>query len=133
MDAALMSTLANYFAGRAVTAAYLFGSQARGSAGPASDVDVGVVLEGLPRSAVERAERIAAIQADLETLLRRDVDVVLLNDAGPDLVHRVLRDGVLLHEGNHRRRLEFEVQARNAYFDLLPILQRYRRTVLGSL
>jgi predicted nucleotidyltransferase len=134
MDAAMIATLAGYFAGRKqVTAAYLFGSQARGSAGPKSDVDVGVVVAGLPSGGVERVERVAAMQADLEALLRRDVDLVLLDEAGPDLLHRVLRDGVLLHEGDHRRRLEFEVQARNAYFDLLPILQRYRRTVLGSL
>lgn len=55
-----------------------------------------------------------------------------MNGAGPDLLRRILRDGEVVWESDHRRRLEFEVQARNEYFDLLPVLQLYRRTVLGS-
>ena len=35
------------FTGEPVVVAYLFGSQARGDAGPLSDVDVAILLEGL--------------------------------------------------------------------------------------
>jgi hypothetical protein len=31
---------------------------------------------------------------------------------------------------DHERRIDFDVQARNEYSDLLPHLQRYRRDVL---
>jgi hypothetical protein len=44
-------------------------------------------------------------------------------------VHRVLRDGVLLLDHDRSARIAFEVRSRNEYFDLLPILERYRRRV----
>jgi hypothetical protein len=49
-----------------------------------------------------------------------------------DLVHRVLRDGVLLLERDRSARIRFEVRARNDYFDLLPHLRRYRRFGEGA-
>ena len=48
-----------------------------------------------------------------------------------DLIHRVLRDGVLLVDRNPNRRIAFEVRARNDYFDLLPYLTEYRRAGFG--
>ncbi|MEO6594185.1 MAG: nucleotidyltransferase domain-containing protein [Planctomycetota bacterium] len=130
----LLRELASYFASHSeVVAAYLFGSVARGDHGTASDVDVGVVLAaGAPRD-LAGIEAIGDLHADLEDLLRREVDCVVLNDASPDLLHRVLRDGLLVHESDHRRRILFEVKARNDYFDMQPAVSLYRRTVLGSL
>ncbi len=37
------------------------------------------------------------------------------------------RDGKLLLDRGRSRRIEFEVRRRNEYFDLLPILEEYRR------
>jgi len=54
------------------------------------------------------------------------VQIVVLNRASPDLVHRVLRDGQILVDRDRPRRLRFEVQARNEYFDIAPVLRRYR-------
>lgn len=73
--------------------AYLFGSLARGEAQSHSDVDVAVYLDpATPRAAGWGAA--AEIGADLIAALgRNDVDVVVLNEAGPLLYHRVLRDG----------------------------------------
>jgi predicted nucleotidyltransferase len=108
-----------------VAAAYLFGSVARGTAGAASDVDVGVLfaaprpsgLEGLP----------VDIEDELTRAVGRRVQVVDMRGAPADLVHRVLRDGILVCEHDRRARVVFEVQRRNEYFDLLPILRQYRR------
>jgi predicted nucleotidyltransferase len=108
-----------------VVAAYAFGSEARGDAGPASDVDV-AILRGR-RPAPTLAAQPYALADDLEGLVGRRVDVVVLDTAPPDLVHRVLRDGILLLDRDRSLRLRFEVAARNAYFDLLPFLERYRR------
>lgn len=134
MDPApITDALRVYFAGREdVVAAYLFGSVARRTARATSDVDVGVVLAaGTPRD-LDAYDAVLVIQADLEERLDRAVDVVAMNGAPVDLVHRILRDGVVVHEGDHRRRMLFELQARNEFFDLQPILDYYRRTVLGS-
>lgn len=123
--------LQRYFARRPdIAAAHSFGSVARGTAGPRSDIDVGVLRHGAPRRDLRQFEEVEAIRADLMEAIGRDVDVVLRNGSAPDLLHRVLRDGIVVHDGDHRRRIEFEVQARNEYWDLLPILELHRRTVL---
>ena len=72
----------------------------------------------------------ADIQEALETAAGRPVDLVVLNHASPDLAHRVLRDGVLLVERDRSARIRFEVDSRNAYFDILPYLKRYREAAL---
>ncbi len=55
------------------------------------------------------------------------LEVVALNDAPADLVHRAMRDGIVLLDRERSVRLRFEVQARNEYFDLVPIRRLYRR------
>jgi len=107
-----------------LSAAYLFGSVARDEAGPESDIDVAVLfardppptLAGLP----------VALEAKLAESLASKVQVITLNTAPVDLVKRVLRDGILVLDRDRSHRIAFEVRARNAYWDLLPILQRYR-------
>lgn len=106
--------------------AYLFGSFARGSERSNSDVDVAVLLEGNPGSAAGSFR--LDLADDLEAALGRGVDLVVLNRAAVDLIHRVLRDGILVSENDRATRIRFEVRARNEYFDLLPYLREYRRT-----
>ena len=126
------SSVKRYFAERDdVAVAYLFGSVARDAARPDSDVDVGVLFFTLPDDPYERVG--THIIADLTSRLGVDVDVVVLNRAPIDLVHRVLREGRIVAERDRSRRIAFEVDARNRYFDLLPVLQRYRRQGDGEL
>jgi len=110
---------------RNVAAVYLFGSQARGEERAGSDVDLGVLYQAKPPSTLLGQPFEA--QAELASELGRSVDIVVMNTAPVDVVHRILRDGKLLFEADKGRRIAFEVKARNEYFDLLPILQRYRR------
>lgn len=107
-----------------VAAVYVFGSVARGTASPASDVDLGVLLTQAPASTLEG--RLLDYEADLERQLGVPVQVVIVNDAPPDLAHRVLRDGVVILERDRSARLRFEVRTRNLFFDLEPFLTRYR-------
>ena len=123
----LIEALGGFFRERSggVVAAYLFGSRARGTARKGSDVDLGVLFaESLPTSLHGPPSRIADA---LERELGAEVQVVVLNTAPPDLVHRVLRDGVLVHESDRSARIRFEVARRREYLDLLPVLRRYRR------
>jgi uncharacterized protein len=107
-----------------LVAAYLFGSQARGTASAASDVDIALLMASAPTTLDDLQLDVAA---DLERELGLQVDLIVLNHAPPDLIHRVLRDGELLVENDRSARIRFEVRARNDYFDLAPVLHAYRR------
>ena len=104
---------------------YLYGSVARGEAHRHSDVDLGVLYTQEPPPTLDGLG--LALCSTLEQHLGRPVDLLVLNRAPVDLTQRVLRDGVLVYEGDASTRIRFEVQARNAYFDLLPYLRQYRR------
>jgi predicted nucleotidyltransferase len=109
-----------------VVAVYLFGSVARGQARASSDIDIGVLYEATPPATLEGLG--GDLAYDLELVLPRPVDLVVLNRAPADLIHRVLRDGVVVVERDRARRIEFEIKARNEYFDLAPLRAQYRRT-----
>jgi predicted nucleotidyltransferase len=110
---------------RGAVAVYLYGSVARGEAGPASDVDVGIFFAEEPPATLDAPQ--FAIEAALERLLGLPVQVVALNRAPADLVHRVLRDGRLVLDTDPTARIRFEVRSRNEYFDMAPIRRLYRR------
>ena len=106
-------------------AAWLFGSFARGTAAADSDVDIAVLYPTPPQPTLLAQPFLVA--AELESVLGRSVDLIVLNSAPVDLVHRVLRDGILVLQPDPSKRIAFEVRARNQYFDLLPVLRRYRQ------
>lgn len=106
-------------------AVYLYGSVARGTARDTSDVDVAILYRHDPPRAYESLP--FRLEGELEKLVGRTVQVVVLNQCPADLGHRVLRDGKLLLDRDPSFRIQFEVKIRNEFFDLEPILQRYRR------
>lgn len=108
-----------------IVCAYLFGSLARGEAGPDSDVDIAVLYRNEPQPSLNGLG--LDVAAAIESAVGRSVDIVVLNRAAPDLVHRILRDGVLVLETDRSARIRFEVKSRADYFDVLPYLREYRR------
>ena len=121
-----------------VLEAYLFGSVARGEAGPTSDLDVAVYFdEAMDRAmwANAAAELSADLMAELGT---DDVDVVTLNAAGPLLYHRVLRDGERLLSRDLAATTRREGRALSLYCDWVPQLAKIesahrRRIAAGEL
>lgn len=111
-----------------IAAAWLFGSMARGTAGPESDVDVGVLYDQAPPRTL--AGLGLDLEGDLEAAVGLPVQLVALNRAPVDLIIRVLRDGKLLVDRDRPRRIQFEVRSRNAYWDLEPYLRLYREKVV---
>ena len=108
-----------------ILAVYLYGSRARGEARAQSDVDLGILLHATPAAKLKSVAR--DVEAVVERRLRLPAQAVVLNNASADLVHRVLRDGILLLDRDRIARIRFEVQSRNEYFDLAPVRRRYRR------
>jgi hypothetical protein len=114
---------------RGVAAAYLFGSHARDEARHDSDIDLAVLFGQDPPKVLVGV--VSALHGRLEESLGQEIDLVVMNDAPVDLVHRILRDGVLVNERDPDRRVAFEVKARNEYFDLKPYLDEYRHGSAG--
>lgn len=104
-----------------VVAVVLFGSHARGQAGPLSDVDVGVWLDPALTAQDRHARRLDLLAAATRALRGDAVDLVVLNDATPLLRHRVLRDGQRLLERDPVMRVRLEARALVEYLDTAPL------------
>lgn len=129
MTSTIEQQVQNFFEARAkaegIAAAWLFGSVARGTARPDSDVDVGVLFREAPPRTL--AGYRFDLETELELLLGVPVQLVVLNHAPSDLVFRVLRDGKLLVNQDPSRRVAFEVRTLKEYWDMEPQRRLYRR------
>lgn len=128
------SSLRRFFGNRSegIIAAYLFGSHARAQAHPESDVDVAVLVDSgpFPDAASRFDLRLRLIGELMRTLGMNDIDVVMLNDAPPELGRKVVQEGIRVYapDGEAARAYERDVQLRAA--DLDPFLRRARRRLL---
>lgn len=112
---------------------YLFGSRARGTAGPQSDVDVAVFVDParvVPSAFGYEAELGTALMAALGT---DRIDVVVLNAAPPLLHHRVLRDGVRVIARDLAATTTREGAALSRYCDYVPQLAKIERAAAARL
>lgn len=125
-----LPALERVFEKQGVALAYLYGSQARGDAGPLSDVDVGVLFQpGLNRK--ERWRQRLALSQDLMRVLSRDDLVVAdLAEASPLLKNEVRREGRLLYCADEAVRVEFEVGTLREFVDTQPLRDLRRRYLL---
>jgi len=102
---------------------YLFGSQATGSAGRLSDIDLAVYIDPSFRPPQEGYGYQSELIAELSAFLGTTVDVVLLNNASILLKHQVLKKGVLIHSRSHQERRSFHERTIRAYLDFKPLLK----------
>ncbi len=112
--------------GPELVAAWLYGSVARGTARHDSDVDLALLYRSPLGPELDTPA--SRLEVSLEEELGREVQVLVANSAPPDLLHRVLRDGVLLLDRDRRARILFEVRTRKEFFDMQPIFELYRRS-----
>ena len=114
-----------------VVLAFLFGSWAKGQAGVESDVDVAVYLESeeIDSQPVEadRFSRTAQdIWGNLETIIGREVDLVVLNDAAPSVALSALQ-GIPMVIKDRRFYLDFLLETTSEAADFREWLESYWR------
>jgi len=113
--------------GDKIAAAYLFGSRANGQFGRMSDVDLAVLLTG------EAVGAAGEIKIDLyldcsRALKRNDIDIAVLNTTkNLFLLDEVVRNGIVLFDGDRRFREEFEVKVLHDFIEF----KEHRMRVLG--
>ena len=137
MDA-LAELLHQHFATAApegLVAAYLFGSHAEGRAHADSDIDVAILLDRdgfrRPDQRWEAQERIAG--EIIAATHQNRVDVVLLNDAPPELARAAVTRGTRVFCADAEATHAFVRSALSRAADLDPWLARMRRVKLEAL
>jgi len=98
--------------------AYLYGSLARGNENKLSDIDIALYIDtdNIPASGSfgYRSE----IISELQSLIKREVDLIILNDVSLYLAFNVLKDGKLLFTKSAKERTVFHNSIMREYLDL---------------
>lgn len=119
-------TLSTFFNKRNdVALAFLFGSFVSGAMTDRSDIDVGILFHKLPDF-----YEITNIKEALTFLLKRDVDVVALNDASPILKMQVLKKGAIVYQADKNCFAGFYGSTVSQYDDLKQIRKKCEDNVL---
>jgi predicted nucleotidyltransferase len=127
LDAAATRRLAAALDRPEVLAAFLIGSQARGTAGPLSDVDIAVIHAPTLAPGDLPDLRLSLADAAGAALGTSEVDVVLLNGAPALMRHEALRDPIVLVDRDPQARIDFQVRALNDYLDTKPMRALFSR------
>ena len=110
-----------------VILAYLFGSQARETAGPISDTDIAVLLPK-KHSEKRRFEIRLALMRECAKILKSDTDLVVFNDVSSLFFqYAILNEGKLIYQSSEEEALDFESRTLGRYFDFEPFLAAYNK------
>ncbi len=104
--------------------AYLFGSAVGKGFTSESDIDIGVYLGG--KKVRDTFKRRLKLMGEFEKILKRESEVVILNDIKSVFFKFVIiKEGKLLFERDRQKRIEFELETMRDYFDFLPFIEKY--------
>lgn len=107
-----------------IASAYLFGSAAKGKAGPMSDVDIALLYK---ENAPEGRELIHAEDylsyRIAKTLGVKEVDLVNLREQGLVFQHNVIRSGKLTYDADPSFRIRFLTRLISNFCDFEPTLR----------
>jgi predicted nucleotidyltransferase len=118
-----------------ILAVYAFGSVVKGKdrrsqeMDLSSDLDLGILLSfAVPLG--RRWEWWKRLQGELDSLVRQEVDVVILNGASLGVVHEILRTGKRVYEKPGRKFRREEAQLLSEALDFLPIKETIEKKAI---
>lgn len=112
-----------------VLAAWMFGSRARGEAGPGSDLDVALLLTPGAAKPAGLEDRVAATIAGRTGL---DVDVSLIGEDRPTLSFEVVGDGRRVFARDDERADVVEERLRWVYLDTMHLRRVQNHYLYGD-
>jgi len=96
--------------------AYLFGSQVSGKATSLSDIDLAVYLDEVV-SKDKRFDLRLKLSSELSAILRKRVDLVVINDAPVGLCYEAIKHGSVIFCKDRPLRIETEIRILSRYLD----------------
>ena len=105
--------------------AYIFGSFAQGNARADSDIDIAIYL-----AAEIEIETYLDLKVRLAEGCKREVDLVILNEANPFLRHEIQRNNILLFSRDKALETHYKIKTLFEYSDVKKYLDlHYSRTI----
>ena len=110
-----------------VIAVYLFGSYAQGRERARSDIDIGVLLN--PHNPEAMRKKRSQYLTELGRVLRKDIHIVILNNAGEELLRQVFAKGKCILINDHQKHTHFKM----VMFTRIADFDYYRRPMQAGL
>ena len=115
-----------------VVTAYIFGSEAKGTSGLLSDIDIAVfVHEGVSKA--ERFDLRLRLSSELSAVMSRPVDLVMLNDSPVQLSYEIIRHGKLIFCSDKSTKVDLEVDILSRYLDRRYYDKRHAELTLQNI
>ncbi len=116
------------FEKRKIIFAYLFGSQADGTAMGSSDVDIAVMFADKVDEDERFKNRLRLITELSSVFNGKKVEVVSLNDTR-DILFKfaIVQPGKILFKKDYDALLDFDLKTTNEYYDFKPFLEMYNK------
>lgn len=119
----IIEKIKKYFSDKnEVIAVYLYGSYARNKQKDDSDIDLAVLFTDNIDNALSLR---FAYEDQLSKILLKKIEIQELNICRIDFAYRVLQEGILIYSGNNNKRIQFEINTMNSYFDLKPFFDEF--------
>lgn len=127
--AMIRGLLENYFIQREdITFSYIFGSYALGTFDSNSDVDIAIFF--CSEDDAKDLNKYLTIKVELEFLLKKEVDVVVLNTATPFLKTRIINNHIKVYSKESHVEALFIDKSFGEYFDVKEYIDlEYTRMV----
>lgn len=123
MNEKILAKIKNFFANKPeIVAVYLYGSIARGEEKKGSDLDLAVLFED---NVSDRLPLRFTYERELGHISGKKVEIQELNIVGVEFVKRVIDEGLLVLDKQPDKRITFQVNTLNCYFDMLPFYEEY--------
>ena len=99
-----------------VVTAYIFGSEAKGTSGLLSDIDIAMFVHK-DVSKAERFDLRLRLSNELSAIMKKMVDLVVLNDSPVQLSYEIIRHGKLIFCSDNSTKVDLEVAILSKYLD----------------
>jgi predicted nucleotidyltransferase len=120
---------AGIFSNYPILFTYIYGSVANGTQHKYSDLDIAVYIAH-PLSPKECLDLELSLSLEIDVALKHRIEseVRVINNLPLVIKGEIVTGGILIYCIRDEVRIDFETQVRKAYFDFLPVLDRYRHT-----